>query len=119
MKVKQTPVQSQILKNPESRRSFTEAFKRQAVELMESGRAVAQLARELEVSAFSLYEWKRKYGRPVDAAAVAPGNLGALQDENLALKAEVLRLRQREEILKKTLGILSEPSSNAASALRR
>ncbi|MDB6171324.1 MAG: hypothetical protein JWL59_4918, partial [Chthoniobacteraceae bacterium] len=25
MKVKQTPVQSQILKNPESRRSFTEA----------------------------------------------------------------------------------------------
>ena len=101
------------------RRSFDEAFKRRAVALIESGRAVAQLSRELEVSPFSLYEWKRKFGQPVQVPAPPPANLAELQEENRSLKAEVERLRQREEILKKTLGILSEPGASGSSASRR
>ena len=101
------------------RRSFDEAFKRRAVALIESGRAVAQLSRELEVSPFSLYEWKRKYGQAVKATAPAPSDVAELQEENRALKAEVERLRQREEILKKTLGILSEPGTSGSNASRR
>jgi transposase len=104
---------------PVPRRSFDEAFKRHAVALIEGGRAVAQLSRELEVSPFSLYEWKRKYGQGVKTAASAPADVGALQEENRSLKAEVERLRQREEILKKTLGILSEPGGNGSTASRR
>ena len=99
------------------RRSFDEAFKRRAVALIESGRAVAQLSRELEVSPFSLYEWKRKYGQTVTAPV--PSDVAELQEENRALKAEVERLRQREEILKKTLGILSEPGTSGSNASRR
>jgi transposase len=101
------------------RRSFDEAFKRRAVALIESGRAVAQLSRELEVSPFSLYEWKRKFGQAVKTTAPAPSDVAELQEENRSLKAEVERLRQREEILKKTLGILSEPGPNGSNASRR
>jgi transposase len=101
------------------RRLFDEAFKRRAVALIESGRAVAQLSRELDVSPFSLYEWKRKFGQPVKVTAPAPSNVAELQEENRSLKAEVERLRQREEILKKTLGILSEPGTSASSGSRR
>ena len=116
MKMKQTRNESA---EPGPRRSFDEAFKRHAVGLIEGGRPVAQVARELEVSPYSLYEWKRKFGQAVGATAPAPASIGALQDENRSLKAEVGRLRQREEILKKTLGILSEPGSNGSNALRR
>jgi hypothetical protein len=55
----------------------------------------------------------------VNSSTPAPADIGALQEENLSLKAEVARLRQREEILKKTLGILSEHGSSASSASRR
>jgi transposase len=116
MKMKQTRKEPGA---PDTRRSFDETFKRHAVALIEGGRAVSQVARELEVSPYSLYEWKRKFGRSVKTLTPAPSDLGALQDENRSLKAEVERLRQREEILKKTLGILSEPRSNAANASPR
>lgn len=115
MNVKQT----RKSESPGRRRSFDEAFKRRAVALIESGRPVAQLSRELEVSPFSLYEWKRKFGQPVKAATPAPSDIAELQEENRSLKAEVERLRQREEILKKTLGILSEPGTSGSNASRR
>ena len=53
------------------------------------------------------------------ATATAPSDVAELQEENRALKAEVERLRQREEILKKTLGILSEPGTSGSNASRR
>jgi transposase-like protein len=104
---------------PETRRSFDDEFKRQAVALMETGRPVRHLARELEVKASMLYEWKRKFGSSVSSSTPAPTDLGSLQEENRSLKAEVARLRQREDILKKTLGILSEPGSSASNASKR
>ena len=58
-----------------SRRSFDEAFKRRAVALIESGRSVAQISRELEVSPFSLYEWKREFGQTAKPAVPAPSAL--------------------------------------------
>jgi transposase len=97
---------------PETRRSFDGEFKRQAVALMETWRPVRHLARELEVKASMLYEWKRKFGSSVNSSTPAPADIGALQEENLSLKAEVARLRQREEILKKR----SAPSPNQARA---
>ena len=116
MNVKQTRKNSEV-NGP--RRSFDEAFKRRAVALIESGRAVAELSRELEVSPFSLYEWKRKFGQPVEVATPPPSNVAELQEENRSLKAEVERLRQREDILKKTLGILSEPGPSGSNGSRR
>ena len=109
----------QELVNGETRRSFDEEFKRHAIQLIEGGRAVAKVARELDVKPSMLYEWKRKFGQPSQQRVAAPADLGTLQEENRELRAEVDRLRQREHILKKTLGILSEPGSSASNASRR
>jgi transposase-like protein len=57
---------------PETRRSFDDEFKRHAVGLVETGRAVRHLARELEVKDSMLYEWKRKFGSAVSSTAPAP-----------------------------------------------
>jgi hypothetical protein len=67
---------------------------------MEAGRPGRRLAREHEVKATMLHEWKRKFGSSVRSTAPAPTDLGSLPEENRSLKSEVARIRQREEILK-------------------
>jgi transposase len=97
---------------------FDEVFKRHAVALIEEGgRKVTEVARELGVSTFSLNTWKNKYGRATGVAPAAPASAAELAAENARLRAENARLRQREEVLKKTLGILSEvpPSGTLGS----
>ena len=95
---------------PQTKR-YDEAFKRQAVEnWIRSGQSGTQIARELGLSYPSLKEWKRRY---VGEATPARADLEA---ENRALKAELIRVREQRDILKKTLGILSEPLKNATNA---
>ena len=93
---------------------YDEAFKRQAVEnWLRSSRPGTQVARELGVSYPALKEWKRRYYG--DANPSRPD----LVAENRALKAELQRVREQRDILKKTLGILSEPAKNATTASPR
>jgi transposase len=89
---------------------YDEPFKRQAVEhWIQSGKSGTQIAAELGISYPSLKDWKRRY---VGDATPARADLEA---ENRALRAELARVREQRDILKKTLGILSEPSKNATS----
>ena len=89
---------------------YDEAFKRQAVEhWLKSGQNGTQIAAALGISYPSLKEWKRRY---VGDALPVRADLAA---ENRALKAELTRVREQRDILKKTLGILSEPSKNATN----
>ena len=82
---------------------YEEAFKRQAVEhWLRSGKNGTQIAQELGISYPSLKEWKRRYGG--DAAP----QRADLEAENRALRAELVRVREQRDILKKTLGIISE-----------
>ncbi len=88
------------------RKQYDEAFKRSAVELLlSSGKPVTQIARELGVSQWNLRDWKERYG-PVPA----PQSQADLAAENRQLREELLRVQLQRDILKKTLGILSEPS---------
>ena len=66
-----------------------------------------QIAAELGISYPSLKEWKRRY---VGDALPQRGDLAA---ENRALRSELARVREQRDILKKTLGIFTEPSPNA------
>lgn len=92
---------------------YDEAFKRQAVEhWLKSGKCGTQIAAELGISYPSLKDWRRRY---VGDATPIRAELAA---ENRALKAELVRVREQRDILKKTLGILSEPSKNATNALK-
>lgn len=93
---------------------YDEAFKRQAVEnWLRSSRPGTQVARELGVSYPALKEWKRRYYG--DANPSRPD----LVAENRALKAELQRVREQRDILKKTLGILSEPAKSVTSGSPR
>ena len=87
---------------------YDEAFQRSTVEhWMLSGKSARQVAQELGLNVQSLQKWKQKF-KALPAGRVA-GTLEALQAENRRLQKELHRLVQQRDILKKTLGIISEP----------
>jgi transposase-like protein len=89
------------------------AFKRHAVALVEErGRGTTEVSRELGITPVTLLLWRKQYGRAQGVAATAPKSIEGLEAENARLRAEVERLHLREEVLKKTLGILSDPSGS-------
>ena len=103
------------------RRKFDETFKREAVNnWLTSGKSVAVIAKELGLAANRLYAWRNRFapanlgGRTAEGAK--PGSPADLQAQLDAALREIRHLREQRDILKKTLGILSEPSTNATHA---
>jgi transposase-like protein len=91
------------------RRKFDEDYKRQAVELtLQAGRSVKSVAKELGIQDWSLYEWRKLYAPRPGEPGSPPQSLDEAQKEISRLRAEVFRMREREIVLKKSLGILSE-----------
>src|SRR5206468_2374352 len=104
--------QTKINQVPESksRRKFDDAFKREAVVLwLNSGKSARQIGAELGVSEQRLYSWKNIHG------PIRPVTQSQMENELVALRQENAHLRQQRDILKKTLGILSEPPKNASN----
>lgn len=103
-------------------RRYDEAFKQEAVRLWQSsGRAAEHTARELGISVFNLYEWRKRADR-LNRAAGATGPSGsqvALQAENERLKKELARMTEQRDILKKAAGILSEPPRSGMPGSKR
>ena len=94
---------------PAPRGPFDEVFRRHAVELtLMSGRRVAEVAHELGVSEGQLYAWRRRYAPRPPGPGERPRTLEEAETEIRTLRAENVQLREREQILKKSLGILSE-----------
>jgi transposase len=92
-----------------SRRPYDEVFRRHAVELtLLPGRRVAEVAHELGVSEGQLYAWRRQYAPRPAGSGERPRTLEEAEAENRHLREEIVHLRERELILKKSLGILSE-----------
>jgi transposase len=92
----------------ERRRKFDDAFRREAVRhWLASGKSAEEVGRELGLDASRLYDWKKAFG-PATGAETAD-----LQDEVKALRRELARVTEQRDILKKTLGIISEVPPNA------
>ena len=114
--MKQTPVKT--------RRQFDETFKREAVQnWLASGKCAEAIAQELGLNANRLYAWKKIFvpastGGKATAGA-KPGSPADLQSQLDAALRENRHLREQRDILKKTLGILSEPSPNAMNGSTR
>jgi transposase len=93
---------------------YSREFKEEAVRLLLTGaKSQEQLARELGVSDVSLYLWKKEALRNGDHPERAKPNgiqisRSVLEQENLRLKRELEVVRREREILKKSLGILSQ-----------
>jgi transposase len=101
------------------RRKFTEQYRKDAVELWRSsGRNAGEIARQLGIRADLLYAWAARQ-RPPGGEGAAPRTAEELQRENTALREEVERLREQREVLKKSLGILSETPLRGMSGSKR
>jgi transposase-like protein len=112
--MKQTPV-------PE-RRKFDITFKREAVQnWLNSGKSAAVVGEELGINANLLYTWRKLVPAVAGGRATAakPGSVADLQDQLDAAQRELRHVREQCLILKKTLGILSEPSPNGMNGSTR
>ena len=91
------------------RRQYDEDYKRHAVALtLQRQRTVRAIAHELGVSAGMLYTWRKQFAPRPGHEGAQPQSLEQAQQEIVRLRGEVVRLQEREIVLKKSLGILSE-----------
>jgi transposase len=84
---------------PRSRAPYPSDFRAQIIALAQSGRSVAELAREFEPSEQTIYTWlrqtERNEGKRADILSSSE------REELLQLRKENRRLRQEREILSK------------------
>jgi len=101
--------------NPKPRKRYTPEFKAQAVELLDTGKPVTQVAEELCISSNLLYQWRQDaQGAQGGSAGPRAVGEGAGADDLRALRRENALLRQENDILKKAaviLGTRPQPSS--------
>lgn len=91
-----------------ARRKFDPAFKQEVVSSWQgSGKPASVVAEEFGINPNCLYNWRKAH-----EGAACPQKPGELAAENAALRLELERVRLQRDILKKTLGILSEPPRN-------
>ena len=112
-----------VTQTKKSRKKFDNAFKQRAVELwLTSGKTATVVAAGLGIHAQRLSVWRERFAPPAprgDGGGGAKRSTEQLEAENTRLRRENDYLRQQRDILKKTLGILSEPPTNAFSGLTR
>jgi len=112
-----------MIQNQKTRQKFDKVFKQRAVELwLNSGKTAVAVAAELGIHAQRLSAWReRLQPQPAGdkAGGIRPSTAEQLAAENLSLRRENEYLRQQRDILKKTLGILSEPPPNGMNGLTR
>jgi transposase len=91
-------------------RQHDEAFRRRAVELLISGRSLAELAREIGVSVPTLWRWKERFLAQAPPEPQTDRSAQEVFQENKQLRRRLQELETHHEILKKALGILSQPT---------
>ena len=104
------------------RRKFDETFKREAVQnWLQSGKSAEVVGEELGINANLLYAWRKLVPAVAGGRATAakPGSVADLQGQLDAAHRELRHVREQCTILKKTLGILSEPPSNGMNGSTR
>lgn len=100
------------------RKAYDPEFRKNAVEmLVHGGKSMRVLAQELGISTPSLRKWRDDQLGLREKAGDGPPEGGGggpsartLADENRALRQELERVKRQRDILKKSVGILSETS---------
>jgi len=103
-------MKSEVSMPKATRRQFTDAFKSGAVRLtQESGRPVAQVARELGISDNVLYRWRTEQ-QPLASQGRTRQAVRAEQDELTRLKRENETLRKERDFLKRAAAFFARES---------
>lgn len=88
---------------------YTEEFKQEAVnQVIIHGYPVLDVSKRLGITNKSLYDWIKKYSKPVPQRKAQEDLLA----ENARLKKEVKRLQQEREILKGAAEFFANESKN-------
>lgn len=116
-------MKTQVSKPAQVHARYTPEYREEALaHWRKSGRSAAKVAEELGIRAPLLYRWARMQresaagGLPLSSA---PASIEQLQERIRCLTEENAKLLEQREVLKKSLGILSEtpprsmPRSNA------
>jgi transposase len=91
------------------RNQYTKEYKIEAVRLIvEEGRRISELSRELGTAQSLLHRWKKKYEEGKIDPFPGKGRLSPEDEELRRLRRENKRLRMEHEILKKAVAIFSE-----------
>ena len=93
------------------RNRYTDEFKEAAVAMVvRDGKSINEVALELGISSWTLRCWRKKQLGEAGSAECDGRQLSAteLDKENRELRRELERVKRQREILKKTLGIISE-----------
>jgi transposase len=117
------PMSEPVIESKTPRKKFDKAFKQRAVELwLSSGRTATEVASELGIHPQRLSAWRRRFAPPPpggEGGGGAKRSAEQLEVENTGLRREIDYLRQQRDILKKTLGILSETPTNGSNGSTR
>ena len=117
-------MKTQIAKPARVKASYTDEYKQQALELWRaSGRSASKVAAELGIRPPLLYRWARHERAPASSSA-PPGQkrlrtVEELEAENRRLREEDAKLLEQREVLKKSLGILSEVPQSGMPGSKR
>ena len=106
-------MKTQIRKPARERTSYTQEYKQEALELWRaSGRSAAKVAAQLGIRPPLLYRWARTERVPdtPGTGRKARRSVEELEAEIQRLRTENAKLLEQREVLKKSLGILSEVS---------
>ncbi len=104
-------MKTQLRKTARERASYTEEYKQEALELWRSsGRSATKVAAELGIRPPLLYRWAHleRTSSVSKSESKSKRSVEALEAEIRRLRAENAKLLEQREVLKKSLGILSE-----------
>jgi transposase len=90
------------------RRRFSREFKLEAVRLVEQGRRVSEVAADLGISRTVLQRWRRQVDAGGERAFPGHGRVRPENEELVALRRELKRVREERDILKKALAFFAE-----------
>ena len=92
------------------RSRYTEEFKAEAVgQVLERGYSVKEVSERIGISTNSLYHWMKKDPRQ-SGSSISEGKQRDLEVENMKLKAELRRVQEERDILKKAAAYFAKQS---------
>ena len=98
--------------NEKHYRTYTDEFKREALELLKnSGKSAGQIERDLGITPGMLLKWRNRYRvvtKEKEEPRLGPSDLEAARREIRRLERELKEMAEEREILKKVVSIFSK-----------
>ena len=97
------------MEETKGRRKFDREFKEDAIRLiLDGGRSVREVARDLGIHENMLHRWKQEYLQDKEHSFPGKGHMKPHEEELFKLKRRIADLEEDRAILKKALAIFSK-----------